>query len=318
MKKQDWELIVKYLSGETSQEENNRMSDRMKMDKNFKKDVDEAEILFQSLQKPEQKFDKERILKLINFKITLSKKQKKTKILYTSIKYAAIFIGLIIITVSIYRDLHSVKSVANNIGEPEIIILPDNTIVTLNKGAVLSYENSTIKGFNRKVSLKGEAFFEVSKNENKRFVVQTNCFDVNVLGTKFNVRNSMNDNSVVLSEGKVLLNKLKGMNKDIVLKPGEIVEYIPEKNKYLQREINSEIYTTWMKKRLEFDKFSINDFAILLKVRYGKTLIIKNENAMKKRISGSAPSDDVHLIVKALRSILKTEVTEKNDTIIIN
>lgn len=318
MKKQDWELIVKYLSGETSQEENNRMSDRMQMDKNFKKDLDEAEILFESIQKPEQKFDKERILKLINLKITLSKKQKKTKILYTSIKYAAIFIGLIIITVSIYRDLHSVKSVANNIGEPEIIILPDNTIVTLNKGAVLSYENSTIKGFNRKVSLKGEAFFEVSKNENKRFVVQTNCFDVNVLGTKFNVRNSMNDNSVVLSEGKVLLNKLKGMNKDIVLKPGEIVEYISEKNKYLQREINSEIYTTWMKNRLEFDKFSINDFAILLKVRYGKTLIIKNENAMKKRISGSAPSDDVHLIVKALRSILKTEVTEKNDTIIIN
>ncbi len=100
--------------------------------------------------------------------------------------------------------------------------------------------------------------------------------------------------------------------------PGEIVRYSNKNKTFIKENVNPEIYISWIKKRLEFDNLSINDLAKLLKVRYNKTLIINNEDAQNKHISGSAPSDDVHLIVKALQSIFKTKITEKNDTIIIN
>ncbi len=318
MQEKDYNLISKYLSGETSAEDRIYLEEKMKKDRKYKENFEDIKTLWNSLNYFEKSFDKERILKLIKFKISQSKKQKKNNLIYTSLKYAAVFIGLLVISVTIYRDLNNVKTIANNTGKIEKIVLPDQTTVTLNQNAKIEYENSTIKGFNRKVKLTGEAYFEVSKKELEKFIVETDNYDITVLGTKFNVRTYQNSNSVVLCEGKVFLNNFKILNNQIVMKPGEIVKFNPVDNKFVKEKINPEIYTSWINKRMEFDDLSLNDLAKLLKVRYNKILIINNEYVQNKHISGSAPSDDVHLIVKALQSILKTGITEKNDTIIIN
>ncbi len=318
MQEQQFNLIVKNLSNEATEEEKLLFEREMQNNLKFRTDFNDIQTLWNSLNYAAKSFEKERILKLINLKISQNKKQKHNRLLYTSLKYAAVFIGLLVISVTIYRDLNNVETIANNTGKVEKIVLPDQTTVTLNQNAKIEYENSTIKGFNRKVKLTGEAFFEVSKKQNQKFIVKTDHYDITVLGTKFNVRTYQNSNSVVLTEGKVLLNNFKIQNKQIVMKPGEIVKFNPADNRFIQEKINPVIYTSWINKRLEFDNLSLNDLAKLLKVRYHKTLIIENEDAENKHISGSAPADDVHLIVKALQSILKTGITEKNDTIIIN
>ncbi len=318
MKEQKGTIITKYLSGEASKEEKEYLFSEINKNKKFKQEFEEFKQIWNSLEKKDADFNKDRIEKLIAHKIYIHKKQRKNKILYATLKYAAVFIGLLVISVTIFNDLNRTETIANNTNSIKKIVLPDNTIVTLNKNAEIEYENSSIKGFNRKVKLNGEAFFEVTKKENQKFVVKTGAYNITVLGTKFNVRTYKNENSVVLSEGKILLNNFKKTDNRIVMKPGEIVRFNPETNSYILKKINPEIYTSWMKHRLEFDNFSLLELGELLKVRYNKTLIINNENARDKCISGSAPADDVHLIVKALQSIFKSEITEKNDTIIIN
>lgn len=318
MLEKDQELIAKYLFGETSEKENNSFLKRMNNENSFKKAFIESEKILKSLQIPDNVFDKERILRLISRKIALNKKEKQNRIIYASIKYAAIFIGLLIISVSVYRDLNSIKKITNNTGKFEKIILPDKTIVTLNKNTTITYKNSTITGFNRKVKLFGEAFFDVNKKEHQRFIVETNSYNINVLGTKFNVRTFDKDNFVVLTEGKILLDNFKSIDNQIVMKPGQIVKFSKQNNTFVLKNINPQVYTSWLSKRIEFDNFSFYELSELFNIRYGKTLIINNSEVMNTYLSGSAPSDDVHLIVKAIKSILKTEVIEKNDTIIIN
>ncbi len=311
-------ILTKYLSKEASSEEESFLFEEIKTNKKLKAEFEETKKLWESFNREQKEFDKKRIQKLIALKIALSKKQKRNKFALLSFKYAAIFIGLLFISTAVYTDLTSVKSIVNNTSRIKKITLPDNSVVTLNKGAEIKYGNSVLAGFNREVKLTGEAFFEVTKKEHKKFVVKTSDYNITVLGTKFNVRSRQKNNFVVLCEGKIVLDKFKKFDNQIVMKPGQIVKFSPENNSFIQSNVNPEIYTSWMKNRLEFDNFSINDLAELLKIRYRKTLIVNNKVVFGTHISGSAPSDDVNLIIKALKSILKTEIIQKNDTVIIN
>lgn len=105
-------------------------------------------------------------------------------------------------------------------GQKSKIHLPDGSIVYLNANSSLSYP-AQFDSLERNVTLEGEAFFEVVKNETAPFTVNTGKLKTKVLGTAFNVfhRNQQQDSVVVaLVEGKVQLLK----NNDVVeLDPGE-------------------------------------------------------------------------------------------------
>lgn len=103
------------------------------------------------------------------------------------------------------------------------IKLPDGSSVWLNAASSLTYPISFAKGKKRVVELKGEAYFEVSKDKDHPFLVKTAKQEVEVLGTSFNI-NSYADESEVkttLLEGSVkIMPYLAGQQPDI-LKPGE-------------------------------------------------------------------------------------------------
>jgi transmembrane sensor len=101
------------------------------------------------------------------------------------------------------------------------ITLPDGTHVWMNADSKLSFP-SKFSGRERKVSLSGEAYFEVTKSE-QPFIVATDKQEVRVLGTHFNI-NSYNDEAATkttLLEGSVRVSASDGKNASYVLKPGE-------------------------------------------------------------------------------------------------
>ncbi len=120
-------------------------------------------------------------------------------------------------------------SVTNTIQTPKggkyQVRLPDGSKVWLNSASTLSYP-TTFAGNERKVQLKGEAYFEISPNKNSPFRVQSGNQIVEVLGTHFNI-NSYDDEDYVkttLLEGsvKVILNsKPNVISNTRLLKPGE-------------------------------------------------------------------------------------------------
>jgi len=106
-------------------------------------------------------------------------------------------------------------------GEKRIFILPDKTRVILNAASELVLAADFGKT-ERSVTLTGEAFFEVSHNKNLPFLVNTNNFQVKVLGTKFNVKAYPHEpNEATLIQGSIELHLNNSTKKAVLLKPDE-------------------------------------------------------------------------------------------------
>jgi len=99
------------------------------------------------------------------------------------------------------------------------LILSDGTKVWLNSGSTLRYP-SHFKGTERRVELQGEAYFEVAKSKDKRFLVVARHQTIEVMGTKFNVNSYADEpyTQTTLLEGKV---KVSYGQQQLILKPNE-------------------------------------------------------------------------------------------------
>ena len=117
-------------------------------------------------------------------------------------KYAAVFIAVVLSLFFLYQfDAVKYKSYSST-HLNQSVFLDDSTNVILNSFS--SLQVSRFYGFfNREVKLKGEAFFKVTPNPNKKFQVKCNDCNVTVLGTQFNVNTTPNHTQVSVKEGKV-------------------------------------------------------------------------------------------------------------------
>jgi transmembrane sensor len=98
--------------------------------------------------------------------------------------------------------------------------LPDHSKVYLQPGSTLSYPEQ-FSGDQRGVTLTGDAFFEVTRNEKKAFVVTAELIKVQVLGTSFYVAGSDSFASVTVATGKVEVTVAAHPEKKVTLTPGE-------------------------------------------------------------------------------------------------
>lgn len=163
-------------------------------------------------------------------------------------------------------------------GKTYNVRLSDGTLVHMNSGSSLKFPAVfSLKSF-RKVTLTGEAFFEVSKDKKHPFVVSVNKLDITVLGTKFNVSSYPEDISIktVLVEGSVKLAQ-KGSNAQF-LKPGYEADWHPDTNKIKFSKVDTSISTKWMGKGLIINEMPFDKIMAKLERYYGVTIENRNKN----------------------------------------
>lgn len=133
------------------------------------------------------------------------------------------------------------------------VILPDGTVVDLNFGSQLTYPESFNSDF-RQVKLTGEAFFDVTRNEEQPFIIETEQLSIKVLGTSFNVKAYKNtsDSEVIVSSGKVRVDA-KQADYNVVLNAGDAASYSSVSNKLATRKVFTPNYKAWKTKEIEFD-----------------------------------------------------------------
>lgn len=152
---------------------------------------------------------------------------------------------------SVSDDLEAINTLSTEKGETYQVKLPDGTVVWLNAASSLKYAANLLESGKRKVSLQGEAYFQVAKDKKHPFMVESAGQQVEVLGTEFNV-NAYADEPVVsttLLEGSVKL-----VSGDIyrVLKPGQLAEKTNAGVKV--RVANVEAITDWKNEEFFLDK----------------------------------------------------------------
>ena len=142
--------------------------------------------------------------------------------------------------------------------QPGMIIsfrLPDSTLVYLNSGSVLKYP-SIFTGNIREVSLNGEAYFEVAKDPEHKFIVSTpQKSKVEVLGTHFNLEafDEMDEVITTLVEGKVeFVYEKDGQGSKILMCPGQKVIYNNKDGQILSYNTNGESELAWMDQEAQY------------------------------------------------------------------
>ncbi len=158
-----------------------------------------------------------------------------------SISWAAA--AILVVGVLLYRVAvpgYSEEVFAEN-GNLEVV-LPDDTHVTLHKGSKLAY-NKTFTGKERKVSLEGEAFFKVHRDEQHPFVIDAQAARVQVLGTAFDLKCSDKAASVAVVEGKVKFSAGDDKNTYVVLTKGQQAQL--NNDKIVSGAIEDENFLYW-------------------------------------------------------------------------
>lgn len=230
-----------------------------------------------------------------------------------------IMIGVVTIHLVTKKDPVFCTAIAPK-GSISQTILPDSTIIYLNAGSKVIYSINTNRR-KREVYLTGEAWFKVSHNPQSPFVVHTDYYDVNVLGTEFNVKAYPGDKRIetTLEKGMVQISsseKLK-IAGNIILNPGEQLVYNKDKKKAQVVQVNTRFFTSWKDNKLEFIKMSLKDLIVLLERRYGVNIKVEDPEILKYHYSGTIKNESILELLDILGHTLAIRHRVDDQTIII-
>lgn len=195
------------------------------------------------------------------------------------------------------------------------IIFPDQTELELRKGSSIQYYQDWNTSSQRKIWLKGEAFFSVEKSKkgNQIFEVHLDHGLIRVLGTKFLVRSEQEDISVILEEGKVecLVN-----DQTIMMKPGDVLSS-SKGIVSLEQSQKVRSYDSWRSGKLSFKNVSIEEVIHTINNSYPLKVTLGNQALKNRKITATVDQNDPLLLLHALAAIYNIELIEKENKVIL-
>jgi transmembrane sensor len=192
---------------------------------------------------------------------TIPVKNKRINYIY----WSAAAVLLILIGLSIFFLKDQAEKISASNGSQVEYRLPDGSVVYLNAGSEITFSKNNFTE-KRKLSLTGEAFFEVEKG--KRFVISTDQGNVEILGTSLNVYSRKTIFNVTCLTGKVLV--ISGNQSEIITKGEQVIK--KEGKLVKTTEINSEKVATWRKGVLNFVNTSLISIFEELERQYNITI----------------------------------------------
>lgn len=204
---------------------------------------------------------------------------------FSWMKIAAVLLPFLVLNIAfwVYSGIDNRVAVNKDIyvpcGERMTVLLSDGTKVYLNADTKLTYPEQFV-GKERKVSVEGEAYFEVKKDIEKPFIVDVSSMQIKVLGTSFNVNAYPSEKKVLttLDEGSVKIRNVQSNSFDYIMKPGETAIFeketgtcIVQKNKDYKNE------SVWLKDVLIFNDTPLEDVLKILSRKYNVQFSVENK-----------------------------------------
>jgi ferric-dicitrate binding protein FerR (iron transport regulator) len=243
---------------------------------------------------------------------------------------------------SLFTHSSRVNEIAIPNGSKGYMTLEDGTQIWMNSGSRLKYSEFSTTPV-REVYLEGEAFFDVTHDRNKPFIVNTSYLKIKVLGTRFNVKsypsekttettlvsgkveieeiNNKTDNKKLITlepNQKVIFYNATGMNaiddktSDVAMKPK-----ISEKLQIIEK-VNPELYTSWKDEKLIFYNERFESLIIKLERWYNVRITLKDTSLKDYRYTGKFEKENIEQALKALKLTTPMEYFIDKDRIIIS
>ena len=209
----------------------------------------------------------------------------------------------------------------NDKGNRSLILLPDGSKVWLNAASDLQYPEH-FDGNQRKVTLTGEAFFEIAHDASHPFIIHTRKMDVRVLGTSFNIKAYPEE---ATSEATLVTGSIEVHIKDrpegsIRLKPNEklviannnsdservipLPQLVISKPTYLSLAADADsamVETAWVQNKLMFKEEAFASLAKRMEKWYNVTFVFRNKDAAQLTFTGVFTSESLAAALHALQ-----------------
>lgn len=197
------------------------------------------------------------------------------------------------------------------------ILLNDGSEVELNQASTLVYTENK-KGNTREVELQGEAFFEITKDSLKPFIIHTQELDIKVLGTSFNVNSRTKDSVEVQVETGVV--ELVYKNQKIKLVAGETGVFYQGLGKLIKRESRVVVSQFWRNRKLTFKRTELIEIVETLNRLYEVNIRVDESTEQHRKINVRFEDQDIDLILDILSNTLnlKIEKADNGEIILYN
>jgi len=238
---------------------------------------------------------------------------------------------------SIAKKQPELNEISTRLGSKSQVKLPDGSVVWLNGGSKLEYQKDFGKT-TREVSLTGEGYFDVVKNKEVPFIINTKSIRIKVLGTVFNVKAYPEDKQTETSliKGRIEVTIKNRPDDKIILSPNEklivenelieaqkkqkTIDLLPavsiNKLKFITPD-SSVAENQWVENKLVFRDQTFEELAIMMERWYNVKIEIQSEGLKLNRMNGNFEKETVDQAIEALKLIIPFKTIQKGNTIII-
>jgi transmembrane sensor len=238
-------------------------------------------------------------------------RRRTSKRMWLAAAASLLVIASVAITLYVVNFKEEMLTVVAQNGKRLRVILPDSSVAYLNSGSTLTYPSRMRQ---RTLKLSGEAYFEVTHNPSKPFIVESGSLITRVLGTQFVVSDYAGEEpAVIVRSGKVGV-QTPGNNPLAILEKNQRVSY--SHGSPVVESVRAEDYYSWKDGNIVFDGANLNQVISTLNRRFNVSIVLTSRFDEKCTITGSYPDRSIDDVLKSLQFIYGIEYsTGANGTI---
>lgn len=191
--------------------------------------------------------------------------------------------------------------------------LPDGTTVTLNKGSQIKF-NRRFSGDTRSVTLTGEAFFDVTPDKEKPFIITADDAVIKVVGTSFNVKSSNERTEVIVETGIVEVSKKEH---SVKLLPKEKATVLQSMEAPVKEDVDDVLYNYYRTRELVCNNTPLWRLVDVLNEAYGVNITIADARLKDMPITTTFKNESLDNILNTISATLNIRVEKNGNNIIL-
>ncbi|HZY82706.1 MAG TPA: FecR domain-containing protein [Cyclobacteriaceae bacterium] len=302
------DLIAKYLSGAATPEEAIALHDWMTTPEN-KRHFRELESAWNAAN-PSKKMPP--INKMEAWEKIQPRAKERSLFSPQLIGIAATVVLAVVASLMYFSDGLSDTTVMLTADTTKSITLHDESRVTMYRNSSLEIPEK-FKGSTREVTLaKGEAYFDVTKNVTKPFIVHAGFADIRVVGTEFNVTVKNDEVVVAVNEGRVLFYTA---NDSVYIDAGTAASLRPSAPATtIDVDANTWAYAS---RKLVFKDTPMHEVIGIIEKTYGRTIQPSNDSVKNCKLTARFNDEPVEKIVLLIAESLNLKLTKNGQVFIL-
>jgi transmembrane sensor len=323
------ERLAKYLCGEMSEKESRAFEEEISASGEDKISIEKMKKQWTAMEgyknpkSPDTRKAWERLHDRLQDENLIPEQQINTRrTMPVLVRIAAAVLILMGIAAVVYLSMNrkpAPEMVQLNTGNEETTLiktLADGSIIYIAQNSLFSFPAEFESG-SRNVELKGEAFFDITPNPDRPFIIRTDEALIQVLGTAFNVKTKNGDGfELFVDRGKVKVTLLKDPSHSALVQAGEEITTVNNSLVKSRHIVNES--TSWYKQRMQFKDETLQNIINVLNRNFNTNFVLGDNEVGKHRLTVTFHNETAETMTELLCVTLNLKSQTINGSVVLS